>query len=244
MHAPWISAMAQGQAMSVLVRAYSQTHDRAQLDAAVRALGPFASTVDAGGVTDDWDGATWYEEYPVADPQHVLNGFEFTLLGLHDLAPYSTTADDLWRRGVAGLAQRVGRFDDPSGRTQFYAALGGLRVPSPPSYQHEHIVLTLGLARLTGLQVLADYGTRWVGYTRPRPAPVAAAAPPPARPCAAAATRGQSHRAPICALRGWWWRAGRVSSHRARRSARARRTRLAAHGRLEGPARGRTHSGR
>jgi hypothetical protein len=99
MVAPWISCIAQGQAISELMRAYQLTGSATYLHAARHALNPFLHTVP-GGLTSWWDGVggshRWYEEYPAAQPPHVLNGFMFAIVGLHDLAPARS------RRGGCG----------------------------------------------------------------------------------------------------------------------------------------------
>jgi heparosan-N-sulfate-glucuronate 5-epimerase len=53
--APWYSALAQGQGISVLVRAHKECGDVRYLEAAQRALASFFQPTDAGGVafTDD-----------------------------------------------------------------------------------------------------------------------------------------------------------------------------------------------
>ena len=169
MRAPWISAMAQGMGISVLVRAYYTSRRPLYLRRARRALVPFTRGVARGGVASRWDGARWYEEYPGVESQHVLNGFQFSLLGLHDLAARSPRARRLWRVGVKGLAAKIAVFDAPALRSQYYAALGRGRQPVGPGYKHEHAILTRTLARLTGRRILRRYATRWEAYERPQP---------------------------------------------------------------------------
>jgi heparosan-N-sulfate-glucuronate 5-epimerase len=164
MHAPWISAMAQGMGISVLVRAYEATRRRDYLRVARRALRPFMRRVSDGGVTSRWDGLRWYEEYPGVESQHVLNGYEFALIGLHDVAPRSSTAGRLWRAGIRSLAAHISVFDEPDGRTQYYAALGGGHYPVDPGYRHAHAILTRTLARLSGNRVLTRWAARWARY--------------------------------------------------------------------------------
>jgi len=115
---PWISAMAQGQAMSLLTRAYRITGRAAYLRAAKRALTPFRHTVAGGGVVRDLRGSPFYEEYPTRRPSYVLNGFMFTLLGLYDLAPWSRRAATLYDRGRVTLAKAVALYD--AGTTTYY----------------------------------------------------------------------------------------------------------------------------
>ena len=92
MRAPWISAMAQGMGISVSCARMRRPGRDSYLRMARRALRPFTRSVRRGGVTWRWEGVPWYEEYPGAESQHVLNGYQFALIGLHDLAPRSAAA--------------------------------------------------------------------------------------------------------------------------------------------------------
>lgn len=81
--APWISALAQGQACSVLLRAYKITNDKKFLLHARMALAPFFVSIEKGGVQSRLgDDSVFLEEYPSTEPSHVLNGFMFALIGL------------------------------------------------------------------------------------------------------------------------------------------------------------------
>jgi heparosan-N-sulfate-glucuronate 5-epimerase len=128
----WFSAMAQGQAMSLLVRAYYITGHTTFLQVARRALWPFSVPVPKG-VLGSLDGP-WFEEYPSAHPLHVLNGFMFSLLGLYDLAPYSRKAAHLYWAGRRSLLTALPRFDAP-GISRY-----DLAVLASQTYNHVHVV--------------------------------------------------------------------------------------------------------
>jgi heparosan-N-sulfate-glucuronate 5-epimerase len=164
MVAPWISALAQGQAISELMRAYQLSGSSVYLRAAQHALDPFLHPAPAG-VTSWWGGHRWYEEYPAAQPEHVLDGFMFALVGLHDLAPRSPTGWRLWRAGVRGLIAHVQSFDLPDQHTMLYAAVGGGRYLAPPYYRLIDAVLIRAIASWTHNRVLNDYARRWTAYT-------------------------------------------------------------------------------
>ncbi|MCW4152621.1 D-glucuronyl C5-epimerase family protein [Halomonas sp. 18H] len=89
---PWISCMAQGEAASVLVRAYIVTHDDKYLRHAKKSLSPFLVDISEGGVRSYLpDGSVFLEEYPSERPTHVLNGFLYSLIGLGE---YCHVSDD------------------------------------------------------------------------------------------------------------------------------------------------------
>ena len=82
---PWISCMSQGEAASVLVRAYILTKKISYLSHAEKSLEPFFYSIASGGVQSTLnDGSIFLEEYPSKWPSHVLNGFMYALIGLSD----------------------------------------------------------------------------------------------------------------------------------------------------------------
>ena len=84
--AGWVSAMAQGEGISGLVRAWVLSGDERYLAQARRACAPLVQPLEAGGVRSTLvGGEPFLEEYPTAQPDHVLNGFLYALIGLVDL---------------------------------------------------------------------------------------------------------------------------------------------------------------
>ena len=84
--APWVSCMAQGEGISVLVRAYEHTGEQIYLDHCKKALAPLFKNIEEGGVGYVFpSGLRILEEYPKSDPDHVLNGLLYCLIGLIEL---------------------------------------------------------------------------------------------------------------------------------------------------------------
>ena len=110
---PWLSAMAQGQAASLLVRVYRETGDEAFAEAASRALMPLDVPVAEGGVRAELDGGPFYEEYPTTPSSYVLNGGIFALWGCRDVAVAlgDSAASRLWREGLEVLVTGIDRWD-------------------------------------------------------------------------------------------------------------------------------------
>ena len=80
----------QGQAISVLVRAYLETKDDRFLSAAEDGVKVFNISSSEGGVRAVFmDKYEWYEEYPTNPLTFILNGFMCLLLGLYDLKSVS-----------------------------------------------------------------------------------------------------------------------------------------------------------
>ena len=82
----WISAMAQGQAASVLVRLHLATGEDRYADGALRVVEPLYVDTPDGGTRAYLDGGPWLEEYPTDPPSFVLNGGIFAMWGLYDVA--------------------------------------------------------------------------------------------------------------------------------------------------------------
>jgi len=170
LRAPWYSALAQGQGISVLVRAHKQSGDVRYLDAAQRALASFYKPVAEGGVafTDD-HGELWFEEYIVSPPTHILNGFIWAAWGVYDyfLATKEKSAQELFARASQTLLHNLDRYD--LGFWSLYEQ-SGTRLPMVASsfYHQLHIVQLRVMHRLTGEPKFAEVADRWEGYARSR----------------------------------------------------------------------------
>jgi hypothetical protein len=170
LRAPWYSALAQGQGISVLVRAHKESQDARYLEAARRALACFEVPINAGGVafTDD-AGDLWFEEYIVSPPTHILNGFIWAAWGVYDyfLATQDASAQESFSRAVRTLLHNLDRYD--LGFWSLYEQ-SGTRLPMVAStfYHQLHIVQLRVMHRLTGEDAFARVADRWEGYTRSR----------------------------------------------------------------------------
>jgi heparosan-N-sulfate-glucuronate 5-epimerase len=168
--APWYSALAQGQGISVLVRAHAVTGEDRFLEAARRALGPFLHAISSGGVAyQDEAGRTWFEEYVVSPPTHILNGFIWGSWGLHDLALATgdETARHLFAEAVQTIRDNLHRYD--TGFWSLYE-LSGTRLPMIASsfYHQLHIVQLQVMHLLTGDALFEQYARRWKAYAQRR----------------------------------------------------------------------------
>jgi heparosan-N-sulfate-glucuronate 5-epimerase len=168
--APWYSALAQGQGISVLVRAHKELRDSRYLDAARQAFATFQQPMEDGGVAfTDESGDLWFEEYIVSPPTHILNGFIWALWGIYDyfLATQDHSARELFSRGVTTLLHNLGRYD--LGFWSLYEQ-SGTRLPMVASrFYHElHVVQLRVMHRLTGEETFARVADRWESYGRSR----------------------------------------------------------------------------
>jgi heparosan-N-sulfate-glucuronate 5-epimerase len=166
--APWYSALAQGQGISLLLRAHKESGDSRFIEAARQAFAAFQQPIQGGGVayTDESEDL-WFEEYIVSPPTHILNGFIWALWGIHDyfLATLHPAAQDLFNRGVRTLLHNLDRYD--LGFWSLYEQ-SGTRLPMVASrfYHQLHIVQLRVMHRLTGETRFSEVADRWEGYMR------------------------------------------------------------------------------
>lgn len=166
LRAPWYSGLAQGNGVSMLVRAAQATSNSVYAEAAHLAFESLRRDVAEGGVlvTDD-RGDLWIEEYLVEPPSHILNGFIWALWGLYDYAEWSgrPEASQLWDTCVRTLQRHLGEFD--TGWWSLYEARDGNREMLASRYYHTlHITQLQVMHRLTGIDAFAEYSTRFQSY--------------------------------------------------------------------------------
>jgi len=165
---PWYSALAQGQGISLLVRAHRATRKIEYLQSAERAFLSFCRSIEEGGVTvQDKDGNVWFEEYIVSPPTHILNGFIWAAWGVYDyfLATGNTKAKELFDRAVQTLRTNLPRYD--VGFWSLYEQSGTiLPMIASPFYHRLHIVQLRVMHRLTDDSEFAKFADRWEAYLR------------------------------------------------------------------------------
>jgi hypothetical protein len=166
--APWYSALAQSQGISLLLRAHRETGDCRFLDAAAQAFLPFTRSIEQGGVTfTDEAGDVWLEEYIVTPPTHILNGFIWGLWGVYDywLGTADIVARDLFARGTQTLLKNLSHYDLDFW-SMYEQAGTRLKMIASPFYHRLHIVQLRVMHRLTGESTFADYAEKWEHYAR------------------------------------------------------------------------------
>ena len=170
LRAPWYSALAQGQGISLLLRAYRETGAVAYFEGAERAFNSFLKSTDEGGVafTDD-HGNLWFEEYIVSPPTHILNGFIWAMWGVYDyfLVTQSQLARDLFEQAVLTLRTNLPHYD--LGFWSLYEESNTLLpMVASPFYHRLHLVQLRVMHRITGDKTFARYADKWEAYARSR----------------------------------------------------------------------------
>ncbi len=155
------SSMAQGQAISVLVRAYLLTERDEFLESAHDAYNLMMKTVDEGGCALYIDDKIFLEEYPENPRSTVLNGWIYSVFGLYDLVLVTKDQEikTLTDKSIWTIEQTLSEYD--TGYWTLYDLHGTL---ASPFYHSLHITLLDALYFLTQRKTFADYKSKWQGY--------------------------------------------------------------------------------
>jgi hypothetical protein len=164
---PWYSALAQGEVISVLVRAYLLNKDESLLSICEDAINPFFEEVKNGGLINYFEGVPVYEEYPSNyKTVAVLNGFMFSLFGLFDLflLTKSKKAEILFNQGINSIKKLLPYFD-----TGYWARYYLFDYPKEYVASFTYISIMFEqlkvLHLLTGEEIFNEYSKKWKQYS-------------------------------------------------------------------------------
>jgi D-glucuronyl C5-epimerase C-terminus len=117
---PWYSALAQSEAISVLVRYYAMTNDKTILPLIVKLRNFMVAPMADGRGTMNMtpEGNIWFEEYPNSPQEkQVLNGFFLGLVALYDyinLFPDDKESKDYYERAIKSAKESIKFYDTGS----------------------------------------------------------------------------------------------------------------------------------
>jgi len=164
--APWISGMAQGVAISFLLRMQPYLTDANITECAEKAMNVFYHPVhEQGVVTHFRDGGISFEEFPTTPQSQVLNGHMFAMIGIHDFAATfrEKRAVELFDLAVTGLKNNLDLYD--TGFWNLYDLHPSRRLASP-MYIKVHVQLLTILSELTGEQYFLKTAKKWQTYLK------------------------------------------------------------------------------
>jgi heparosan-N-sulfate-glucuronate 5-epimerase len=165
----WVSALVQGQALSVLVRAYRIWGKQQYIDVASEALAVLTVPKESGGVlyVDPSNGIV-FEEYPTKQRNCVLNGFISALWGVYDFARITSDqfAHDLFLRGKDSLVKHLPQYDTGYWSRYCLADIKRLSNLASPYYHQEHVSQLDAMFILTGDGAFREYSRKWMRYSR------------------------------------------------------------------------------
>lgn len=133
----WPSGMAQGLAISSLLRAYHYTGEDQYLECARKACDFLEVEVSQRGVKREFDDLFIYEEYPREQLNGVLNGYITAVLALYELAQIDSDFQDIYVKNIQNLKKILPKFD--SGFWTYYALDGVLS----SGFYHRYVIIQL-----------------------------------------------------------------------------------------------------
>jgi len=156
------SAMPQGEATSVLVRAWRLTNKTDYLEAADSSYHLITRSITNGGTAHVMNDDIFLEEYPSMDKNTILNGWIFALFGIYDyfLATGDNEAKTLFYRSYDTLKGNLDKYD--AGYWSFYDEKGSMI--ASPFYHRLHISQLEALSLVVLDNGLKAYIARWKGY--------------------------------------------------------------------------------
>lgn len=158
-----LSALAQGNAISVLIRAYQLTGEDAFLQSASYAVRTFELDILDGGVNSPiGEDGLFFEEFAAYPAQHVLSGYILALFGLYDYVAVTQDSkiQSLIEHSLTAFHSLIDEFD---AGYWTYTELLHKRLAS--QFQHAlHILLIKTLTGYTNCEHCTKMTMRWTRY--------------------------------------------------------------------------------
>ena len=159
-----VSSMGQGEAISVLLRAYQNTNEKKWLDSAKKALDFMIIPVHQGGTLLIEGNDYIFEEYPGDNEKRsVLNGWIFSLFGIYDYLKIfeDDKANSIYMESIQTLKRHLQDYD--LGYWSYYDKNG--RIASP-AYHNLHIALLKTLSNITDDKYFNNIAIKWNEYEK------------------------------------------------------------------------------
>lgn len=164
LRAPWQSSMAFGQALSLISRVGGDQPDcQAAMSRAVAILTDTSEEL----MSELTPEGTVFQEYPTIPPAHVLNGWIWTLWGLHDASRVlkdnssQAAASAAWVTGTKTLELRIPLYIVGRGWSRYDLYPHRIRHWASPFYHRLHIAQLRATAMLADSPVLAEWADRF-----------------------------------------------------------------------------------
>ena len=155
------SSMAQGEGISLLVRAYTETKEKKFLFAAKEAVDFMLTDINKGGTTEYVDNDLFLHEFTHLST--VLNGWIFSLFGLYDYLLIGKDVDvkDKFLKSVDTLEKTLKHYDN--GYWSMYNLSGMI---TSPFYHKLHIAQLQVMYDLTSRETFQEYVDKWKNYQK------------------------------------------------------------------------------
>lgn len=155
------SSMAQGEGVSLLIRAYLESGERAYLEAAKDAVYFMLVPVEEGGVCIKSEEELIFKEY--TERPIVLNGWIFSLWGLYDYAKATgdETIANAYKKSLNTLKKYIPHYD-----LGYWTRYDYSERIAAPSYHKLHIDQFTVMYDLTGEAIFKEYRERLEKYKK------------------------------------------------------------------------------
>lgn len=150
-------AMAQGEAASVLIRAYIYTKDEKYFDAAKKGIDYMLKPLSEGGTSLYLNGDLLLMEYTHLPA--VLNGWIFAWWGLYDYVKMTNDKGfykEILEKSLFSLIKYLPQF-----KTRFWSKYDLSEKLTSPFYHNLHIAQMEAMYKLTNYQIFNDYANMW-----------------------------------------------------------------------------------
>ncbi|WP_286295396.1 D-glucuronyl C5-epimerase family protein [Vibrio apostichopi] len=166
--APWVSAMTQGRALSVLLRAYRMTGDNKYLDSASLA---FEALLSDSSFVKYYKEGLFLLEYPSKSTPRILNGFIFALYGIVDFSravPGDERCKEILESSRRSLLEHLPLYDNGFWSVYDLDHIDYQKTVniSTVHYHFIHISQLRTLADIYDDSRFNEVATRWDGYYR------------------------------------------------------------------------------
>ncbi len=153
------SSMAQGEALSLLTRAFLQWEDVQYAESAHKAKAFMMKSIEEGGTTEYVDGNIYFYEY--LHENQVLNGWIFSAWGIFDYAKcfHDEKAFKEWDNTVNAMAKKLPMYD--KGYWSSYTDASKL---ANPFYHKLHIAQLNVMYDLTNKEEFKTYAIKFQKY--------------------------------------------------------------------------------
>jgi heparosan-N-sulfate-glucuronate 5-epimerase len=150
------SSMAQGEGVSLLVRAYKEFNDIKYLLAAKKAIDFLIIPIENGGTTKYINDEVFLQEF--TNKPTVLNGWIFTLFGLYDYLKIDNDSEvrNIYDRSIQTLKRHLVNFDNG-----YWSKYDLDKMITSPFYHKLHISQLKVMYEITGEVTFNDYSKRW-----------------------------------------------------------------------------------
>lgn len=161
---PWISGMQQGQALSLLLRAYQYTGSVEIGEVAQSVANSFLYDLQDGGIISRTIlGNSFIEEYAFIPASHVLNGCLYSIIGLYEYLTIfpNTKLNNVMKNIIQGIEEVLPDFD--LGWWSKYSL--GLRWNLASLHYHNvHVQLLFFLYKKFDLNMFLHFASKWKSY--------------------------------------------------------------------------------